>query len=119
MIQLCVDDSYAFEYYCILLIKMQRIKSDKAIQQEAFQRDFLVSQVGSQRFLEICKSKEFKYMLDVNNQTFDIVDKAKTNDAKASEVDACSFKRKQAKDALQKAFFSSSNLEMKIGYEVC
>ena len=40
-------------------------------------------------------------MLDVNAFTFNMVDKAKENLVKASEVDKCSFMRKLAKDALQ------------------
>lgn len=117
MIQLCVDESYAFEYYCILLVKKQKIGSDATVMLEQQQRDFLVKQVGQQLFDKICQSDEFKDMLDANLCTFDMVDKAKADIVKASEVDACSFKRKQAKDALQRAFFQTQNLEVKIGYK--
>lgn len=119
MIQLCVDESYAFEYYCILLVKLKKINSKEISQQEKIQRDFLISQLGDKKFNDICSSKQFKYMLTVNEQTFDAVDKAKTNSIKASKVDACSFNRKKAKDALQKEFFDSENLEIKIGYGLC
>ena len=55
-------------------------------------------------------------MVEVNAYTFDMVDKAKSNLVKASEVDNCSYLRKLAKDALQLKFFNSKNLETKVGY---
>lgn len=116
MIQLYVDESYAFEYYCILLVKCQKIQSIQAYEQLEKQKHNLIQQLGKSFFDKVCSSDEFKKMIDVNSYTFDMVDKAKDNSVKASEVDRCSFIRKTAKDALQMKFFNTENAEVKIGY---
>lgn len=116
MIKLCVDESYAFEYYCILLVKYQKLYLPELISQIKIQKQNLISQIGEPMFNAVCSSDEFKKMIETNIFTFDMVDKAKENLVKASEVDKCSLMRKQAKDALQEKFFSSHNLETKMGY---
>ena len=80
------------------------------------QRLNLVDQMGETAFNSVIQSNEFAKMLEVNSFTFDMVDKAKNNLVKASEVDHCSFLRKIAKDSLQRKFFNEKNLEVKIGY---
>lgn len=116
MVKLYVDDSYAFEYYCILLVKKHFNPSDAISQQIETCRSGLVAQLGKDNFERIVKSAEFAEMFIVNCDTFRVVDLAKQDKLKASEVDAMTYKRKLAKDALQKAHFADKNLEIKIGY---
>lgn len=116
MVRLRVDDSYAFEYYCILLVKKHFNPNDAISLQIEICKNRLVEQLGSGRFQKIVESAEFTEMFNVNCDTFRAVDLAKQDKLKASEVDAMTYKRKIAKDALQKAHFDVENLEVKIGY---
>jgi hypothetical protein len=120
MINLCVDESYAFDYLSILFIKhkadIENLKKRKNYENCL---DFLKAQFPDDSvFYNILNSVEYENCQKANQTTFDAVDKAKNDSIPASYVDQCNYKRHTAKQALQKKFFPSDLTEIKIGYEI-
>ena len=115
MVNLLVDEAFAFDYIAIL-----KLKADKGyIDKESIEKNFnhLRDQIGESLFDKIIDSKEFKKLYDANSVTFDAVDAAKEDKLLASEVDKTNYFRMLAKTALQKQFFETELQEVKIGYE--
>ena len=115
MINILVDEAYAFDYLSILEVKKK--KSDSSI--EAWQKCYihLQKQFDSEKWLSMIYSEEYKNMIKANELTFDAVDKAKNNEVTAQHVDYCNYQRHAAKQNFQKKFFTSDLSELKIGYE--
>jgi hypothetical protein len=115
MVKINVDEAYAFDYYCILDLKLKsgfipketinRIKAD------------LIEQMGEELVEEIINSNEYKELFEANELTFKAVDKAKTDDVLASYVDKCNYQRMICKTNLQTKYFNNKLTEVKIGYE--
>jgi hypothetical protein len=120
MIQLLVDESYAFDYLSILNIKYDM--DVKNIQKkENFLKclEFIKNQFSDKALFDlIFSSDEYKECYQANVLTFEAVDKAKTDKVPASHVDSCNYKRCIAKQELQKKFFNNDTTEIKIGYEI-
>lgn len=114
MIDICVDEAYAFDYYSILEIKFQKGAISNLILNQIQHK--ICSQLGKDLFEQILKSKEYKNLYEANLNTFIAVDKAKTNELTAKEVDETNFKRMIAKQKLQKKYFNNSLKEVKVGY---
>ena len=115
MINLSVDECYAFDYLSILYIK--RNKSTEAYKSWQMCTEFLRGQMYPPFFDEIVGSVEYHTMIDANQKTFDLVDLAKENKCSAQDVDRGNYSRHQAKIKLQKRFFDGKMSEVKIGYE--
>lgn len=115
MIKLSVDEAYAFDFLSILELKKQK-GSDVDHYLDHIKNE-IIAQIGTEKFQSIVNSQEYYDLLDSNNQTFEAVDKAKTDQVSASHVDKCNYQRMISKGILQKKFFSSSLNEKKIGYE--
>lgn len=115
MINLKVDEAYAFDYLSILEVKKQ--KSSSAI--EAWSKCYLnlQTQFDSEKWFLMINSEEYKNMIKANLLTFDAVNKAKNNEVTAQHVDYCNYQRHTAKENFQKKFFASNLSELKIGYE--
>lgn len=114
MINLNVDEAYAFDYLSILEIKKEKSSDDK---QWLDCWLYLQNQFESEKWLSIINSEEYKNMIKANLLTFDAVDKAKNNEVTAQYVDYCNYQRHAAKQNFQKKFFTSDLSELKIGYE--
>jgi len=114
MINLLVDEAYAFDFLSIFYIK--RNNSDLTLKAWSECKDYIKDQIPD-KFNKIIKSKEYKNLLKANLKTFKAVDKAKIDKIKASYVDSCNYERYLAKKALQTKFFSTSLKETKIGYK--
>tara|TARA_R100001163_G_scaffold41186_1_gene31162 strand:+ start:4248 stop:4604 length:357 start_codon:yes stop_codon:yes gene_type:complete len=115
MVNLLVDEAFAFDYIAIL-----KLKADKGyISEESIEQNFnhLREQIGSDLFDTIINSNQFKKLYDANSVTFDAVDAAKEDKMLASEVDKTNYFRMLAKTELQKHFFETDLQEVKIGYE--
>jgi hypothetical protein len=114
MINLLVDEGYAFDYLSIL-----EIKSSKNGNKMAYNhcKENIISQIGLYEFLEIESSQEYKDLLEANFVTFNLVDAVKLNPCLGQEVDKSNYTRFLKKQALQKKFFGSSGQEIKIGYK--
>ena len=113
MINLLVDEGYAFDYLSIL-----EIKSMKNGNKEFYNicKENIIYQIGLYNFLEIESSNEYKNLLEANLNTFNLVDAVKTNSCLGKEVDESNYQRYLNKMALQKKFFNSQIKEAKIGY---
>ena len=115
MINLLVDEAYAFDYLSILEIKKQK----SSISNDAWAKCYvyLQNQFDNEKWLHMMHSKEYENMIKANELTFDAVDKAKNNEVTAQHVDYCNYQRHTAKQNFQKKFFTSDLSELKIGYE--
>jgi hypothetical protein len=113
MINLLVDEAYAFDYLSILEIKAKKNGDTKNYK---LCREHLTSQIGLYKFLEIKSSQEYKNLLKANSNTFNLVDAVKSNPCLGAEVDKANYERFLKKQVLQKKFFGSIGLEIKIGY---
>jgi hypothetical protein len=113
MINLQVDEAYAFDYLTILEVKKDLFPdSPKIIGYENCYK-FLSDQLPN--FNDIVNSKEYRSLYESNKITFDLVDKARNNlNVTAKEVDDANMDRFYCKQALQKAFFSTALVESKI-----
>lgn len=115
MINLNVDEAYAFDYLSILDIKKQKNFNSYEFWNNSY--TFLKNQFEPEKWNQMINSEEYKNILKANQLTFDAVDKAKTNEVTAQYVDFCNYQRHIAKENFQKKFFSKSLSEVKIGYD--
>jgi hypothetical protein len=118
MINLAVDESYAFDYLSILHLKSDLDKDNTVKKSNYFScLLFIKGQLGDDFFNKVINSEEYKECYEANRITFDAVDKAKNDLVPASYVDRANYKRHSAKQKLQRRFFNSDLTEIKIGYE--
>lgn len=114
MINLLVDEAYAFDYLSILQIKKNKQPDSYNAWIECYK--YLQNQFDDQKWIFMINSQEYEQMINANELTFDAVDKAKNNEITAQYVDQCNYKRYLAKNNFQKKFFNSPLCEVKIGY---
>jgi hypothetical protein len=74
-------------------------------------------ELGEDLLSTILESTEFEELCEANRETFRLVDLAKEDKVKASDVDKANYKRYLKKIALQKKFFNTDVKETKTGYE--
>lgn len=117
MLNILVDESYAFDFLSILDVKLNRhndgctqMYKDKVVQA-------LEQQLGKELVGQILKSDEYRRCIDANDAMFNLVDAAKQDTVSAREVDYGNYARCEAKKALQLKFFGSSTSEVKTGYD--
>lgn len=115
MINLLVDEAYAFDYLSILEIKKN--KDSENIKTWSICYDYLMKQFEYHKWMIMINSQEYKNMLKANCLTFDAVDKAKNDLVTAQYVDQCNYQRYIAKKDFQNKFFNSELNESKIGYD--
>ena len=109
MINLLVDEAYAFDYLSILYLKKDRSEECLQSWQDCYKN--LSFQVP--HFLTIIVSDEYKNLLEANKITFDAVEKARYGNITAKEVDEANLLRHKRKIELQNRFFSSTIVEYK------
>jgi hypothetical protein len=115
MIDICVDEAYAFDYYAIMELKFHKGAIPELLLKNLKYK--ITKQIGLELFKTIMTSDEYKKLYAANSHTFDAVDKAKTNQLTAQEVDKTNYERMLAKKTLQNKFFKNKLSEKKIGYE--
>lgn len=111
MINICVDEGYAFDFLSILEIKKHR--SDQAMHSWHNCFNYLKAQLPSDLFTLIINSQEYRNMLAVNQKTFDAVEKARYGEITAKEVDNANMDRYHAKISLQNKYFNNKITEHK------
>jgi hypothetical protein len=116
MISLIVDESYAYDYLSILSIKDHKKKCSQSAENFKVCYKNIEAQVGTELHLKILNSNEYSDLRSVNSETFDAVDKAKTDQVNASFIDSLNYKRYLCKKNLQDKFFDLPQKEDKIGY---
>ncbi len=116
MIDLKVDESYAYDYLSIMNVKLCAKINRQIIADYNSCYSNISSQVGESTHDKIINSLEYKNLEIVNKKIFNAVDKAKKDEVKASIVDNLNYERYLCKKRLQKKFFNSEQNEIKIGY---
>lgn len=111
MINLLVDEAYAFDYLSILHIKKNINPDSQSNWQDCFY--YIEKQLGKEKMSEIIHSKEYQEMIEANQITFDAVEKARYGSITAKEVDDANMLRYNRKCQLQKRFFSTTIKEFK------
>lgn len=111
MINICVDEAYAFDFLSVLEIKKNRSEQAMINWHNCF--NYLKAQLSNDLFVLIINSNEYRDMVAVNQKTFDAVEKARYGQITAKEVDDANMERHYAKIALQNKFFSNKITEYK------
>jgi hypothetical protein len=111
MIDLLVDEAYAFDYLSILHVKKTINENIEPIWKECF--FYIQRQIGDKSMQEIIHSTEYKNMIEANQITFDAVEKARYGSITAKEVDEANMLRYKRKCELQNKFFSEKIKEIK------
>ena len=111
MINICVDEAYAFDFLSILEIKKNRSEQAMINWHNCF--NYLKAQLPSDLFTLIINSHEYRDMITINQKTFDAVEKARYGNISAKEVDDVNMERHYAKIALQNKFFPNKITEYK------
>ena len=111
MINLQVDEAYAFDYLSILHVK-KSINSDV---EPSWKDCFLHirNQISITKMEKIINSEEYQRMIEANQITFDAVEKARYGTVSAKEVDEANMLRFKRKLELQKKFFNNNLVEIK------
>lgn len=115
MINILVDEAYAFDYLSILEIKKNKDIRNQEIWLSCLEN--LRNQFEIKKWISMITSEEYKEIVKANKLTFDAVEKAKNNEVGAQYVDFCNYQRYVAKQNFQKKFFNEELAEQKIGYE--
>ena len=119
MVSLLVDEAYAFDFLCILQVKSDKTNLESAKQTFLDYMKVFTMQFGRDMMNEIIGSEEYARLYATNLHTFDLVDMAKTDSCKASDVDRANYERCKARKALQDKFFPGRQItETKTGEEV-
>lgn len=111
MINIKVDEAYAFDYLSILEIKKNLNNLCKKNWEDCF--IFLQDQISDNKMQEIINSSEYKSMVETNKLTFDAVEKARYGNISAKEVDDVNMLRYKKKLKLQTKFFNINLMEYK------
>lgn len=119
MINIQVDEAYAFDFLSILYIKSEKNNfSGQPFDNWKKCYDYLKIQIDNDNLWNnIIFSQEFKNIEIANLKTFDAVERAKSNEVTAQYVDKCNYERYLAKKQFQNKFFPTQITETKIGYE--
>jgi hypothetical protein len=113
MINLLVDEAYAFDYLAILEVKKNLYCSEQKENTHNECKQFLLNQLKN--FKEIIISKEYKDLYDINLFTFNLIDKLREGkEITALEIDNANMERFYKKKALQDKFFTNPLTEEKI-----
>jgi nitrogenase subunit NifH len=119
MINISLDEGYVFDILAILNVKISETSGqtkDKIIANFQNTSQQIKDQIGESLFNTIICSDEYKELYNANKIVFELVDKAKTDSVKASEVDIQNYERYLKKTRLQNKFFNSEVQEIKINY---
>jgi hypothetical protein len=119
MINISLDEGYVFDILSILDLKTNKTSGqikDKVITNFLKTSQQIKGQIGESLFNTIICSDEYKELYNANKIVFELVDKAKNDSVKASEVDIQNYERYLKKTRLQNKFFNSEVQEIKINY---
>jgi hypothetical protein len=111
MINLKVDEAYAFDYLSILEIKKDLNGLCNSNWENCFA--FIENQIGKDKMFQIINSIEYHSMVQTNKLTFDAVEKARYGSISAKEVDDANMLRHKRKLELQTKFFNNNLMEYK------
>lgn len=121
MINLSVDEGYAFDYLSILEVKAYIFLKEETRRtylkcKESLLKEFIKLGYSEVFYHKILNSQEYQELVFINKKVFDAVDKArygKLDDISAKEVDSLNVERFNIKKRLQEKFFGSKITEFK------
>jgi hypothetical protein len=113
MLNIQVDEGYAFDYLSILEVKNKKLKTEVSFLNYQNCLFFLKNQLSENLFNSIISSEEYNNLIDANTKTFDAVDKARYGQISAKEVDDLNMLRYTYKVKLQNKFFPFSKITEK------
>ena len=108
MINLLVDEAYAFDYLSILYLKKDI--SDHCLNMWIQCNNNIKKQIDNNLWNEIINSSEYLGLIAINKDVFDAVEKARYGSISAKEVDDKNMQRYHQKIKLQNRFFTDSQL---------
>ncbi len=117
MINLLVDEAYAFDFLAILEVKYKVSKNADVLFRSEQCYSHLERQLGKEKMEEVYFSDEYKKLVEANERTFEWVDKAKSDSCNASDVDRANYERCKCRNAIQDKFFKTPVSEVKFGYK--
>jgi hypothetical protein len=110
MINLLVDEAYAFDYMAILEVKKNLYTSEQ--KETTFKQCKNFLQLEVPLFDEIYESKEYEALYNINLLTFNLIDQLREGkDIPAIDIDNANMDRFRCKQSLQNRFFSNSQLK--------
>lgn len=116
MIKISVDEAAAFDMLAILDCKSARSNNKELLHSARILSSEIEGQISSEKLIAIIGSLEYKHLLEINDQIFNLVDLAKQNKVTPKEVDDANYQRYLAKKKLQDVWFGTTISEQKIGY---
>jgi hypothetical protein len=108
MVKISLDEAYAYDLLAICEVKIKKNINNAKINYELIFNE-LQDQINNLH-LTILSSDEYNNLLDVNEKTFDAVEKARYGTITAKEVDNLNMQRFLYKQKLQLKFFPKSNI---------
>ncbi|MCX8519543.1 MAG: hypothetical protein ORN21_05370 [Methylophilaceae bacterium] len=112
MINLIVDEAYAFDYLSILHIKKNNTLADSINFDNCSAT--IISQVGHALYKTIIASEQYNNLIKANQLVYDQIEKVRMgNKLDAKEVDDANMLRFKYKIELQKVFFNTELIEQK------
>lgn len=105
MINISVDEAYAFDYLAIQIVKKSEVQN--------LISSNLREQLPETLYNDIINSDEFKGMIEANQLVFDYVERARYGSISAKELDSANMQRHYAKIKLQTKFFNKDLTEKK------
>jgi hypothetical protein len=108
MLNIKVDEGYAFDFLSILHVKHLKFNNSFSSKCYFDCLNFIEVQIGKELNNLILYSKEYLNLIDANLKTFEAVEKARYSSITAKEVDDLNMLRYKYKIELQKKFFPES-----------
>jgi len=106
MIDITVDEAYAFDYLSILEVKKNRNPVQFIIFFDCSEK--IAAQVGKEYFDAIIGSKQYRKLVDTNQKIFDYIEMIRNGEnIPAYEIDDLNTVRYNLKTDLQRIFFKS------------
>ena len=114
MLSISLDEGAVFDILAINLVKYQRKPNDNLFTVIEEMKKEIAAQIGSDKTNNILFSMEFKELVKVNDDVFDLIDAAQTGEGLARAVQDGNRKRYNQKILLQKKFFHDKITEEKM-----
>lgn len=111
MINLSVDEAYAFDYLSILHVKKEINPNSTDNWDKCY--DYIQGQISEELMDKIMNSKEYFNMIDANRITFNAVEQARYGSITAKQVDEANMLRYKRKLEFQAEFFNNKLTEIK------
>ena len=112
MINILVDEAYAFDVLSILSIKQNN--SDIDFDNYIRLCDLITLQIGFDKFNTIFDSEEYFYLIDANQLIYDLIEKIRTGKQISAEIiDDLNILRYGYKRRIQEKYFNTELMEKK------